>query len=60
VNEIEVTAPRTSDLAITCIDYILSLAIVPSPAPTIISPLGRIFTVTTPNEKSFPTGPSLL
>ena len=40
--------------------WIDSLAMFPSPLPTIISPLGSMPKVPTPIEKSFLIGPSLL
>ena len=45
---IEVTPPKTSFAAKMVILYIESLATVPSPDPTIISPLGKIPNVPTP------------
>lgn len=36
------------------------MAIVPSPDPTIISPLGKIPKVPIPNENNFLIGPNLL
>lgn len=57
---IEVTPPKTSPAAKMFIFWIDNLAIVPSPDPTIISPLGKIPKVPIPNENNFLTGPNLL
>lgn len=57
---IEVTPPNTSYADNIDILYIDNFATVPSPEPTIISPLGKIPKVPTPYENNFFTGPNLL
>jgi hypothetical protein len=60
VNDIDVTLPSNSLLATIYIVWIDTLAITPSPAPTIISPLGNNPKQFTPYENSFLTGANLL
>lgn len=57
---IDETPPSTSEALNIFIDWIEILANEPSPAPTIISPLGKIPRVPTPNENNLLTGPNLL
>ena len=54
------TDPNNSALATTAIDCTDTLAMVPSPAPTMISPLGNNPRVLIPRENSFLIGPNLL
>lgn len=60
MKEIELTAPRISDFDMICMVWILNLATVPSPAPTIISPFGSKPIVPMPKENNLLTGPRRL
>jgi len=60
VNATDVTPPSKSDWAVIYIVYIEIFAMHPSPAPTMISPLGNNPIQATPNEKSFFTGANRL
>lgn len=57
---IDETPPKTSEDDNIFIDWIDILANDPSPAPTIMSPLGKIPNVPTPYENNLLTGPNLL